>query len=230
MNYRNIATLATAGLSLAVANVNAQEIEFDASVGFETEYVFRGIEYAGNSLQVSLQGNYQDAYFGAWTNEPTEREEIYGSEIDLYAGYGYAINDSLIADFGATVYYYPDVEGIDNDTFEIYTGLSLDSAARPSLYAFYDFDLDTLTLEGSVSQSYEIDERHAIAFGAAAGWVDEENGGEYWYYKVTADYIFTFSETMNATLGARAGGNDDHRGPGGKEANAWAGTSFNASF
>lgn len=227
MNYKLITALSAAGIAFAAANVNAQEITWEASAGIESEYVFRGIEIASESFQANIEGAYGDGYFGLWMNESLADEDSGASEYDFYAGYGYAIDDTLTADFGATVYHYPDA---DDETFEIYTGLSLDAALAPSLYVYYDFDLEALTIEGSISKSYDIADKTTLDLGAAGGWVDGDFGLEYYYYNVTADVVYSFNETTSASIGARVGGNDSNLGFGGKESNAWGGFSFSKSF
>ncbi|MDQ8204513.1 TorF family putative porin [Pelagicoccus sp. SDUM812003] len=229
MKTKLITALSAAGVSLAAVNVNAQELTWTASAGVESEYVFRGVEIASESFQASIEGAYGDGYFGVWMNESLEDEDKGASEYDFYAGYGYAINDTLTADFGATLYHYPDA---DDETFEIYTGLSLDAPLAPSFYVYYDFDLEALTLEGSVSKSYDVAEKTALELGAAAGWVDSDldEGAEFYYYNATADLVYSFNETTTASIGARVGGNDGRFGEGGKDDNAWAGVSFSKSF
>ncbi len=227
MKTKTIATLTLAAIS--AAGVNAQELTGQAVVGVETEYVFRGVELAKESIQASLEGAYGNGYFGIWTNEPFDDE--FDSEIDFYAGYGYQINDTLSADFGATVYYYPDAgTGEVDDTFEAFAGINFEGLASPAFYAYYDFDLEALTLESSFSHSIAVDEKSSVDFGLTAGWVDTDLDGEYWYYNASADYVYNFTEAMFASIGIRAGGNDDQLGPNGRESNLWGGASFSASF
>lgn len=231
MKTRILATLATAGFACAAANVSAQELEFDTTFGVESEYVFRGVEIAGNSFQGSLNASYGDTYFGVWAHEAFDSVDRMTSEFDFYVGHGYALNDRFNADFGATVYHYPDFGSSDN-TFETYFGLTMDAVAAPSLYVYYDFDLKNWTYEGALSHSFDIDESNAIVVGTAAGWVDtgRNMGDDYWYYNATVDFVHSFSDSMSASIGVRAGGNDDHRGFGGREHNVWAGASLSAGF
>lgn len=229
MNTRILATLATAGALVAAANINAQELEVSTSVGVESEYVFRGVELSSETVQASIEGSYSDLYFGVWANEALTSEYSDLSEFDFYAGWGYALNDKFTADMGATVYYYPDAEG-DDDTFEAYLGLTANVALAPSFYVYYDFDLEVLTLEAAISKSYAIDEKTSIDLGASLGYADADEGGNYGYYGASADYVYSIKENMNAKIGVRVGGNDEHLGASGKDDNIWFGTSFNASF
>ena len=83
MKTKILAIAATAGLGLACASANAQEIKTSINVGAESEYVFRGVELAGDSVQASVDVSYGDVYAGAWTNQPFESGS--DSEIDSRA-------------------------------------------------------------------------------------------------------------------------------------------------
>lgn len=227
MNTKILATVATAGAIFASAQLSAQELEFSATAGFESEYVFRGVEIASESFQGSIDATFGDGYLGIWMNESFDDEDKGASEYDLYGGWGYAVNDTFTADFGATLYHYPDA---DDETFEVYVGASADVALAPSFYVYYDFDLETFTYEGSISKAFELNDKSSIELGGALGLVDPSEGEGYAYYSVTADYVYSIADNMSASIGVRAAGNDSNVGPGGKEHNAWAGTSFSYSF
>lgn len=227
MNVKILATLATAGTLLSAANINAQELEVSTTAGIETEYIFRGVEIASESFQGSIDATYGDGYFGLWMNESLDDEDSGASEYDLYGGWAYAIDDTFTADFGGTLYHYPDA---DDETFEIYAGVSADVALAPSFYVFYDFDLEVFTYEGSISKSFALDDKNSIELGGAIGLVDPDAGEGYSYYSVTADYVYSIQDNLSASIGVRAAGNDSNVGPGGKEHNAWAGASLSYTF
>lgn len=229
MKTRILALAATAGLGLVSASSNAQELETSVTAGIESEYVFRGIELAGDSFQGSIDLSYGDAYFSVWTNQPLKDES--DSEIDFVGGYQYLLNEKITLDAGATVYYYPDADGAyDSDTTEFFFGVAAHTYLDPKLYVYYDVDLDTFTTEASASKAFKLTEKAALEVGAALGWVKEEHATDYFYYGATADVVYNFTDTMRASLGLRSAGNDDGRGPMGKENNAWTGFSFSASF
>ncbi|EDY82908.1 hypothetical protein VDG1235_2531 [Verrucomicrobiia bacterium DG1235] len=215
---------------MSTATINAQEIEVSATAGFESEYIFRGVQIADESIQASIEGTYGDGYFGLWANESIEDYDRNASEYDLYAGWGYAIDDTFTADFGATVYYYPDAEG-DDSTFEAYAGISADVELAPSLYVYYDFDLEVLTLEASVSKSYKVDEKSSIELGAGIGYAEEDSSDfSYAYYSFNADYVYTFQDNLTASIGVRASGNDLDEVYTVKGDNIWGGVSFSYGF
>ena len=137
MKNRTLAILATASLGFAAFQANAQSLTTNIAVGYESEYVFRGIELADESIQADLNLSYRDFYAGIWTNEALRSRD--SSEVDFYAGYEYAVSNELTADIGATVYHYHNAE----DTTEGYIGFAWEAVLTPAVYFYYDFDLKT---------------------------------------------------------------------------------------
>ena len=234
MKNRILAIAATAGLGLAVATSNAQEVETTVTVGTETEYVFRGIQLADDSLQAAVDFSYRDAYFGIWTNQPY-RKSTFENEVDFYAGYNYRINDKLVLDAGGTFYLYP--HGDDEHSTEFYLGLSADTVLSPKVYAFYDIDLDAYTFEGALSKSFAINEKLAFEVSTALGWVkpESENNSDrisYYYYTVGADFVYAINDTFKASFGGRLAGNDEGLNNAGssRDDRNWLGLSFTGSF
>lgn len=226
MKTKTIAILAAAAGLVSAANINAQEVSWEANVGFESEYVFRGVQIAGPSIQGGIDGAAGDAYFGLWVNESLETADRLASEIDLYAGWGFAVDDTTTIDLGATLYHYPD---FDDETFEIYVGASFDTSLAPSIYAYYDFDVEALTLEGAIGHSVAIDDTASVDFGLTLGWVDIDGAGDYTYYGATADYVYSLSETSSVSFGVRYS-NTDISGRPHSDGNLWGGFSFVAGF
>ncbi len=227
MKTRILATLATAAGLVSAANINAQELAYSVNYGIETEYVFRGVEIASESLQGSIEATYGDGYFGVWANEGLEDIDSNASEFDIYGGWGYALNDAITLDFGGTLYHYPDADG--DDSFEAYVGASFDTVLAPSFYVFHDFDYETFTFEGSLGHSVDLNEVSRVDFGLTAGYVDFDNGGQYAYYGATADYVYTLSETTDVSVGLRYSTNDKDLGHS-PDGNLWGGLSFTHSF
>ena len=144
MKNKILALAALTGLALGATASNAQELTVTANAGFETEYVFRGVELADDSYQASIDLAYGDYYASIWTNQPTADNEA--NEVDYTAGYLFSINEDITADIGAIVYDYPDTPG-NNETIEAFIGFTYDAAkfATPSIYTYYDFDLESIT-------------------------------------------------------------------------------------
>jgi uncharacterized protein (TIGR02001 family) len=116
---------------------------------YASKYVFRGVQYAKESLQPSVELASGNFYAGVWTNQPIT--DNLDNEIDFYAGYGLPLSDTVKLDFGATVYYYPeaDTSVYDSNTFEGYIGLTGSvSGYSPGVYAYYDTSAEGLYAAG----------------------------------------------------------------------------------
>ncbi|MCH6256375.1 hypothetical protein MLD52_07435 [Puniceicoccaceae bacterium K14] len=247
MKKETIALFSIAAGAFCTAAVNAEELTADLSLGYESEYVFRGIQLADSSLQAAIDLTYGDFYGGIWTNQPTSDGS--SNEFDYYAGYQFVLTDLITADTGITFYQYPDarsiakstgdetadefqhtIDSIDKETTEIYFGANLDAALAPSAYVFYDFDLEVLTLETSVSHEIELDDKNTVVIGGYLGYADPDDSSSYWYYGASADIVYTLSESASISLGLRASANDSNLGLGGTDANIWGGFSFQAGY
>ncbi len=227
MNTRILATLATAATLVSAASINAQELAYSVNYGVESEYVFRGVEITGDCFQGSFEVTYGDAYASVWASEAIDSVGRDTSEFDFNAGWGYALNDQTALDLGGTVYHYPDADG--DDTFEAYVGASFDVALAPSIYVYYDFDWDALTLEGAIGHSIALNETSSVELGATIGYVDFDNGFEYGYYGATADYVYALSENSDFSIGLRYSSNDKDLGPA-PDGNLWGGLSVTTRF
>ena len=112
-------------------------------------------------------------------------------------------------------------------------GSSFNLAASPSLYLYYDFDVEAFTLEGGVSHLVELNEKSGIELGLTAGYVqfDSNAGGspDYAYAAATADYVYSLSESTDLTAGLRVSKNNKDLGAS-PDGNAWGGLSLTTRF
>lgn len=237
----------------AATSATAEEISVDTTIGFESRYVFRGVEYAETSFQPAITLNYSNFYVGAWTNLPIgDDDNLASSELDLFAGYGTDIAKGVSLDVGVTFYTYPDnASGFldlykedkpgqpGTNTVEPYVGLSFDAPLSPSLYLYRDFMLDTFTLQGAVSHSFPMTEKTSFDVGGTLGYVfDDDTGGDYLYGTATAGLSYAFTDKASFSLGARYGGSDIAGGSIIKDSIAgtykssgfWWGLGFSSSF
>lgn len=142
--------------------------KFSASVtvGYESNYVFRGIKYSESSIQPEIALGYAltDAlgvYASAWSTTPFESDD--SNEIDFNLGATYAIA-GFTFDAGYTHYWYTSSPvglstnelkiGVSYDTSAVLSKVSsifADLAITPSVYYFYDLDLHANTVEVAVS-------------------------------------------------------------------------------
>lgn len=189
--------LSFALLAGAVAQVQAEDITVSGTVGYETKYVFRGVALADGYFSPAVDVSVGDFYAGAWAALPIDSE--FDDEVDIYGGMTYELSDLTSLDLGATLYTYP---GADVDsTLEFYSGLSFDVELSPSIYVFYDIDLDVLTFEGSVGRSVEMTEDMSWEWGFHSGYVIPEEGSSYLYGGISIALTYTISEDVSATIG-----------------------------
>lgn len=142
-------------------------LSVSATIGFESEYMFRAEKYAGPSIQPGLEFAYPiygfDVYVGAWYSSPVQGNK-YGdtTELDLYAGVTRKWG-ALTFDVGYIFYWYPEVGAGDEEIsrdMEVYVGVTLDTSAylgginiNPSAYYFYNWILKQQVIE--ISLGYE---------------------------------------------------------------------------
>lgn len=129
---QQILTLAAAGLMM-VSGVAAAEIS--ANVAFTNDYRFRGISQTDEDFAV--QGGFDYAhdsgvYAGTWASVVDDFNGA-NAELDLYAGYGASLSDSLSFDFNVLYFYYPGATTADNtpeiNFVEFTPGVSFESDA-----------------------------------------------------------------------------------------------------
>lgn len=235
---KTIAILAAAVASASM--VNAQELSISTTIAWESDYVFRGVQFAEEYFAPSVDISYGDFYAGIWAALPVD--SMYGNEVDFYAGYGLGLSETISADFGFTYYTYPDAgdEFFDDvNTFEIYGGLSFEAPLSPSVYVFYDFDTEALTFEASAGHSVEISEQGTVDFTGYIGYVDgfkgevgipTTGGGVSWYYYgLGVALTHAFTDNASASVGINWYGSEEDTIMGDDNELSY-GVSFSAGF
>lgn len=227
--------IALAALACSVSALSAQESELSvsATVAWESEYVFRGVQLGDSGFQPAVDLSYGGAYVGLWTYQPVDSKDSISREIDVYAGYGLDLNETFSIDFGATLYYYPSVQDFiptaDKTTVEGYIGGSLSTLLNPSLYFYYDFTLENFTVEASLGHSFAVNENVSFDLAGAMGYVWTDAGIDYWYGQASIDLVYAFTENAAFAIGTRGSLNDVDV-PFFRDANWWWGASFTAGF
>ncbi|MEL7028545.1 MAG: TorF family putative porin [Pseudomonadota bacterium] len=240
---------AAALLAGAGGAANAEELSISATWAYESEYIFRGVQFSDSSFQPSLDISYGAFYIGAWAALPVGDNDVaFGDEIDLYAGYGFDISDLVSADVGVTYYTFPDAasgffdtldeeDGTGANTVEPYVGFAFAVPLDPSVYFYYDFMFDTFTLQGDAGYSYPLTDEASFDLGAYVGHVfDDDDDADYTYYGVSADVGYAFADNASGSLGVRWGGSsedtffDDINDGTVQDNSFWWGLSFGAGF
>lgn len=160
------------------------------SADYVTEYVFRGVTRQAEGFQPAIEAHYGDFRVGVWSSIANGKEsEAFADEINFYAGHGWDLGDQIKAELGAILYHYPqsgDLWEIGDDeagTVEVYGALDFDTLLSPSLTGFYDIQLETVTLEASVSHTLLTINPLSLELSMTGGGVEASgaSGLDYFY-------------------------------------------------
>ncbi len=249
-----ILTLAAVSL-FAAAPVHAEDLSVTSTVAFESEYVFRGIQYAQYNFQPTVDLGYRDSYLGIWAMEPTDSADSPVSEINFYAGHQAQVDDMLGMDFGMNFYYFRNheemvaasdaafaagdpirVRSLNSTEIEMYVGATIDVPLTPSAYLYYNFDAKVWTLEASGGRAFVIADGWDLTLGGHVGhaWAAHPVA-DYLYGGVSADLTYAFTPNANVSFGPRLTFNDSDADDPEMAAievstNLWWGVSFTAGF
>lgn len=189
-----------AGVSASAAEASkASELAVTLDVTYVSDYVFRGVKLADASIQPSVEAAYGDFYAGLWHSDAISdgAASFSGSETDLYAGYNLAINETFSADLGVTRYTYNG--GSQGDTTEVFGGLKANVLLSPSVYYYYDFDLEVSSYIGSVGYSVPVEKVGvSVDLSATYGYI-QVPGNDYSYWGVGVAVPYKLSETAKLT-------------------------------
>lgn len=186
---------------------------------FVTDYIFRGVKEAGESVQTEAEVSVMDAYLGAWGNFPVKQAKG-DNELNFYAGYEFVIPnlENVVLDGGLTVYYYPDgADTANNRTHEWYIGAEITEfgiqGVSAGTYLRHDTDLKTTTVQPYVAYSFNLEEvgipNTAIEMEAYIGFIDGRKGSEsYNYYGFSFAVPYTINEIAGVSFGVGYEDND----------------------
>jgi len=96
--------LASIGLALSLAAMSAPAfaVDLSANIGYNSEYIYRGIPQKSSSAFGGVDLEANGFYLGAWGADVGD-----GIEIDYYGGYGFEVGEFNFA-VGGTIYTYTD--------------------------------------------------------------------------------------------------------------------------
>jgi uncharacterized protein (TIGR02001 family) len=189
-----------AGVSAQAQDAEGSALSVTVDVTYVSDYIFRGAKAGDASVQPSIEAAYADFYAGIWHSSEVSHSDG-ATETDLYAGYGFDINETVSLDAGATAYTYNG--GGSDDTFEVFVGAAFDVLLSPSVYYYYDFDLDVSTVEASIGYSIPVDAiKASLDLSAKYGWVHPDSGEDRSYGVLGVAVPFKLSETATLTVGA----------------------------
>ena len=160
--------------ALSADKVAAEDIGAEVSVGYDTDYMFRGVNLGEDLLwsDVNVSTSLSDGLdlgVGAWYANVAD--DAGNDELDIYAGLSTSMGDMSV-DLGATYYYYPDPTAGEG-TLEF--GIGLGTSAGPidlSLGLYYDIDLEAAYYEVGAATSFDLTDTMAVDVGGAIGNAD----------------------------------------------------------
>lgn len=181
------------------------EMQGDAGLAFESEYIFRGKKWGETSVQPTAMIGMPLAdgtlYVKTFMNFPIDETPSYavtvdgvspqysGNELDFSAGYKVNLpwmDKMFSVDAGYTYYYYPtgNLYGIDRAN-ELYLGAMANVPLNPTVYAYYDWNREQVVVEGNISHSLDLGQHISahgfyIDLGASVGglWADKYAGDQ----------------------------------------------------
>jgi uncharacterized protein (TIGR02001 family) len=115
-----------AGSALVAVPAAAQDlgVEVSGNAAIVSEYRFRGVDLSGGdaAVQGGVDVSHESGiYVGTWGSSLDEDTVGYGhTELDIYAGWGTELSDTLSLDVGVIAYLYPNAPAGDYDYLEAY--------------------------------------------------------------------------------------------------------------
>lgn len=209
MKYLTLAAILL-GASIIPSSAFAQDndgITPTSSIGSVSEYVFRGVSLGGSSIQPSTEISMDFGLtVGAWYSAGLGSDSsVQADEIDFYANYSLPLEGSFSLDVGGTYYHYPqfgsflETDGGSAGSYEVYgsAGLS-DAPLSPAATVYYDFTLETFTLEGSIGHSLALPREGWTAdLGLTAGLVEPDAGSGYEWATATVSANKAVTDTIS---------------------------------
>ena len=177
------------------------------SLGYETTYLFRGVDFGDDAPWAGLDLNYDlddtlSLNAGVWYINPTQNPAD-SDELDLYAFVTKTFGD-LSVSVGGTYFYFAEA---DADATELggSLGYSLGFIDVGAVY-YYDFETEGHYYEANVSKGFDLTDTVALGLASGIGFGEDYygvSGGNHVY--VTAGLTFALTETMS--LDVYVGGN-----------------------
>ncbi len=167
-NMKHFTLAATLLSAIAIApTANAQffeDIEVTSTIDTVSEYVFRGVSLGENSVQPGTEFSVYGFTAGSWYSAGFgDNSAAQLDELDLYASYELPFEGPVQLGIGGTAYIYPqgndliDSSGGTVATYEVNATAGFeDVILSPSILAAYDFTLDSFTIEGNLSHSFDL--------------------------------------------------------------------------
>ena len=228
----------TSGLFFGQAQA---EIESEFHVGYNSEYIYRGVELGKDAYEYGLDfaGSSDcglDWSAGIWSISPDGSGD---DELDIYASVSKDLGIGSVA-AGFTVYTYDGASELDDDA-EVYLGFSTQQAGLDlGLTVFFGTDgalQDAVLLEGSIGYSFELSSKTTANIGIVYGTLLDEgdladDGELYASASISLDYAVSDNITFSPYVSYSDGDEDIITAAGGTAADGvlFGGASVSISF
>lgn len=170
-----IASIASTGIALA----EEEKPTADLTVGFYSQYIWRGFELTKDSIaiQPSMTVAYKGFGFNLWGNLDTDRHPSFGgvtgndwTETDMTLSYD---GSYQMVNYGIGYIYY-EVDG-GKDSQEIYGSLGLDVLLSPTLTIYREIaGLSTTYYTLGISHSFPLTDKLSLDLGAQGSYLDDD--------------------------------------------------------
>ena len=188
--------------NLSSYSPSGSDINFETVITWNSENVFRGLQESKQNIAGGIEISSANLYGGVWAVTPVaDSFGAYQDRIDIYAGYGFDLSDTIQADIGVTGYIRPG-SGLlfaYDDSVEAYAGISLGGEYNPALYAFYDFVLERFVFEASAEYIIPI-ARTDLVFGGTVGY-SNDNGFDFGYAQADVEVVHNFNRNLSIGIG-----------------------------
>lgn len=203
-NYcKTIGALAAAS-ALVAGNASA-EVEYEIHTGYSTDYIFRGLDFGTDLIEVGIAASTEvsgfgvsaGAWYATWDNAPGDFEEL-----DLFAEVSKDLGFATAA-IGYIYYHFPNAVGASGfDSQEVYFSASKELfGVDTSLTYFWEIeDADSGFdgyLELGASKGIELSSCLTLNTGATLGYLVEESDLAHLTTKVSLDWAFTETATLS---------------------------------
>jgi hypothetical protein len=212
---KNIALLAVLAIgainttaSLSAEEATAPSLALNSSMGYESKYLFHSVQYAEAIITPSINAFYGPYYLGTWFAVPVKNDALYSDEMDLYAGYNYALSDLVSIDFGVIHFSYNNcVVGFldEGNSTQFNLGFNFNTILKPNIYFSRDIDCYTNTVEGKISYSVPlVKSLLSLDLAANLGYTCGENDYvDYTFWGAKADLTYAVKEGASLSVGLR---------------------------
>jgi len=177
---------------------------FGADLTYTSEYMWRGLHCSDDSFQWDYYVSYKGLTANVWYSmDMTDQNDNSGRivetdyTLDYSSDFGFISPKLKKLGFSLGYIYYAFPQGEDDNTQEVYVGLSYDTFLTPSLTAYFDIEQQGgCYLELGLGQSFSLPYNMSLDLAGVLGYSIDEDGTDDGYYD---DNGFTHAQ-LTATL------------------------------